>query len=811
MIMRNLKTFMLLLGACMVGVHSAAFGVELVREGRPMAQIVTPASPVPSVALAARELQNHLERISGARLPIVTDGTGELPVTVYVGESEHTRRLGISLEDVQHDGFKIVARDAFVALVGREFSVAPLLGDYAGLTFHEQRRRWHETTGKQWRFPAVLSGSAGVYEDVYADDGTGTLYAVYELLEQLGMRWYLPMADLGIVYPALETVRIEPQRLKREPQFPIRQFINRTTRFDDWYWYKFMRMGNAKLVPQLHTLGWVMEAGPEILPADIYGRVDGAINHRTPKLTSESLRRETAAFLEAKLEAYPGLQVASIGFPDGWMTIDDDDAEVWLRPHGWGMYSDYAWDFVLDIRRRLKARQPGVKFHAWAYHRYKLPPSDDVDIPDDIYLSFCQNSTLWMLPDIRRDLEVREAWLQRLGDNRMLVYDYYFQHAPPRNFPPIPVIFTRFMEENFRGMYGRTLGFWVDTPWISTDFPEEARQARSFLRRPGLNHLMFYLHNRFAWNADLDLQAELNEYYDLFFGPARAEMREFYEFAEQVWTRPLPRRGGQFLKATDIDRYFDILDRARLRAGDSIYGQRIDLIASEMAGLTDLKGRFTRTGPRVRGYRRWQPPEIDGNLDTPFWHERGATFENQGFHIFHQLVDRFTGEKPPHLQTTVSFRWRSDNSALIVGIECLEPRMDNLKADCIEDDSALIFEDDVVEIHLETPQGLRPVIAVNPAGTVYDACVTPDVAELPTFYSAGPVAVQQADDRWTVEVQVDSGPLGIELPPSGQIPWGVQVVRRRRAGNTPESYMLSPSGGNLDDPAAMANLIVTDN
>lgn len=794
--------------ALILNAPSLLSAVDLVVKGQPVAEIVITAEAGPSIVLAAQELQRHLEKISGARLPIVTNASAEVATKVYLGESEHTRKLGITLEDVKYDGFKIVAKDNWVVLAGREFSVASIMGRYAFLDLHVQRKLWAETTGKHWRFPAFLSSYAGLLDGVYADDGTGTLYAVYDLLEQLGMRWYLPMADIGIVYPALKDVRIATQNLKREPQFPVRQFINRSTRFDDWYWYKSMKMGNSMIVPQIHTIEYVMAAGTNNLPADIYATVGGKVDYRTPKLNSENLRREETDFLEATIAAYPGLNRVSLGFPDGWTAMDDDDTKIWRRPgDGWGVFSDYAWQFLLDVRRRIKEKHPEMQFQTWAYHAYKLPPTASVEIPDDLYLTFCQNSTLWMTPDIRRDLQVREDWLKRLGNNRMIVYDYYFQHAPPRNFPPIPVIFTKFMEENFRGMYERVLGFWVDTPWISGDFPEEAKAARSFLRRPGLGHLMFYLHNRFAWDAKLDLNAVLNEYYELFFGPARKEMKEFYEFAEEVWVRPVSHHGVEFLDSTDITRYFDILERAKAKAGDSIYGKRVDLIASEMASLTDLQGRFARTGPTVRGYRRWGKPDIDANLEKPFWNERGASFQDQGFHIFHQLTDSITGEEPPHLRTTASFRWLSNNTALIVGIECLEPQMESLKATCTENDSTGIFQDDTVEIRLETPQGLRPVIVVNSAGAVYDACVTPDVAALPTFYSAGAVAVRNYPGRWTVEVQIDTKTLGVEMPP-GMIPWGIQISRRRMAGNTPETYMLSPGGGACDDPASMANLVL---
>ena len=57
----------------------------------------------------------------------------------------------------------------------------------------------------------------------------------------------------------------------------------------------------------------------------------------------------------------------------------------------------------------------------------------------------------------------------------------------------------------------------------------------------GIDHLTIYLKARLYWEPGLDLAGFLDEYYTLFYGPAAAEMREFFEFAEQVWMRPAPR------------------------------------------------------------------------------------------------------------------------------------------------------------------------------------------------------------------------------------------------------------------------------
>ena len=163
-------------------------------------------------------------------------------------------------------------------------------------------------------------------------------------------------------------------------------------------------------------------------------------------------------------------------------------------------------------------------------------------------------------------------------------------------------------------------------PWTPS-VDQKNNKSLLNLRRPGLSHLMIYLHNRMLWDRNLDLQSVLDEYYKLFYGPASAEMKEFFEFAEEVWIRPEPREvtaAGGFLKQADVDKYFDILKRAKDKAGDSIYGRRIDFIAAEMAPLKILFENLKRNGPYFQAHVAEEAPKIDGDLDKPFWRAMAA-------------------------------------------------------------------------------------------------------------------------------------------------------------------------------------------
>ena len=63
----------MLAGIVLLAISSAAQGgVELVKDGRAVSEIVIAPDAIQAVKLAAEDLQKHLKQMSGAELPIVT-------------------------------------------------------------------------------------------------------------------------------------------------------------------------------------------------------------------------------------------------------------------------------------------------------------------------------------------------------------------------------------------------------------------------------------------------------------------------------------------------------------------------------------------------------------------------------------------------------------------------------------------------------------------------------------------------------------------------------------------------------------------
>ena len=799
----------------LASVAHGASTVPLVVDGKPAAEIVLAADASPSVKTAAAELQKHLKAMSGASLPIVSEPTPDVANHIYVGESDWTRKLGFSLEGIKNDGFKIFAEDNHVIVAGRQFyNFAKSFLRFQEVDHSNRQQDWERLVGHKWRWPPMLD-----YRDFsekfgfHSIDGTGTLYGIYALLEQLGMRWYAPIPELGIVMPEKKTIAIPHQKLVVEPEFPVRYFADCRVGWsipDEILWYKSMGVGGDRFLPIYHSVSGPTEIEPESKPQEYYGRVNGIIDYKVPRLSSEKLRAEQAAYLEVVDKHFPGIGYMGIGQPDGWPSlIDSEDVAA-----GWdkfatrgqsGRFSDYTWDFNMDVRRRLMEKFPDKRFTVFAYGITSRIPSHLDKVPENMVIGFTQTAAGWHLPDRQHERVNRKEWIAAMSSpEQLLIWEYYLQHAPPYNFPPVPVIFPAQMKKSFDELYDHAIGFMAEIGWsASTSDTKTANMP--IMARPWISHLMPYLHSKLCWNRDLDIQATLNEYYELFYGPAKAEMKEFFEFAESVWMRPEPRQvtsASGFLKQADVDRFFDILGRAKAKAGDSIYGRRIEGITGEMEPLKLLFEKLKRTGPNIQIKTAKEVPVIDGDLNKPFW--RAGDPDGYGFHPLREMR---TGEIPQHVETKVAFRWIDDNSALIVGIECREPKMGRLVESCKDADSMGIFADDMVEIRLETAAGIRPFIGINSAGVVLDECVTDRVEDLPNFYKVSAVAVKKYPDYWTAEVRIDAKPISGGRP-TPFYPWGVNICRQRMAGNTPEHYMLSPSGTNFKEPTVMGNIFV---
>ena len=73
-------------------VGPSATGLELVRDGKPLASIIIPMEPLAVESYAAKELQYHVESASGGELPIVMENQQMPAGAIFISGAARRRR-----------------------------------------------------------------------------------------------------------------------------------------------------------------------------------------------------------------------------------------------------------------------------------------------------------------------------------------------------------------------------------------------------------------------------------------------------------------------------------------------------------------------------------------------------------------------------------------------------------------------------------------------------------------------------------------------------------------------------------------------
>lgn len=210
----------------LMGVPVCMGEVVLVRDNRAHAAIVIPDNPLGAHRLAAEELRYHVAKATGIELRIHKES--EVPETysnlVYIGPCQATANAGLNVEELPPSGYFIKTIGSHLYLAGKDRD--RFLYD-----------RWPHKEGV-WASYADRSReeqekfAAG---NVWAANWQGTLYAVYDVLEnELGVRWLWP-GELGEHIPAQSEIAFDHLDRQGEPVLKYSLLIEAGAKTDTLY------------------------------------------------------------------------------------------------------------------------------------------------------------------------------------------------------------------------------------------------------------------------------------------------------------------------------------------------------------------------------------------------------------------------------------------------------------------------------------------------------------------------------------------------------------------------------------------------
>ncbi|MCA1809640.1 MAG: DUF4838 domain-containing protein [Lentisphaerae bacterium] len=775
---------------------------HIVKDGAPMAEIVTDDNPIGSVRLAAQELQAYLEKISGAKLPIVAAGelasrpvaaTGQnvSAVRIYVGRSPFTDQVGVSAEDLTGGAYRIRSGPGWLTLIGHDTVFKPQ-GIYATSRNNWTSQvlpAWDEATGSCWLNPI----GAGMYMkykrafDMWRFDEKGTLNAVYGFLYGLGVRWYMP-GPLGEIVPELANIVLPECDLTVRPQYDIRmvnfaRFGMGDQVMDDVSWSLRLGFNEPYGYHTHHGISRVTrreeirEQHPEFYA--LYNN-EWHVSGGSPNacLSSEGLFQENLRYVRFLFDMYD-VPVVDVMPDDGFSSIcrcedclGKDTPERGPR----GVLSDYVWDYVNRIAIEVEKSHPGKFIKCGAYSTYWLPPQKIEKLNSNVLAYIVNGRRRFNMSEEDLDLlrRVQREWMEKTG-NKVIIF---MNHGGGANTP-------RLIADDMRNLQGISQG---EDLWVPTQ--------KSQLEYPGFNHLNIYIAALYHWNADLDIDEVLREYYRLFYGPAAGAMAEFIDFYELR-----QREFGPIDSAPLIGEALALFDKAKSKVDPaSVFGQRVALFDE---GLEKHRKRYEliKAGRVDVPVYHLDPDApamalltIDGRLDEPFWQELPGVLRDV--------------ESGGEVRYSTRFKIGVHDNNLYVGVLCIDEPGQPFNGEALPKDAGGIWFGDLVEMMFDTPDNAYYQIAVNPAGSVADFDRSAAEKRKWVDWDAQAEIAVHADEAagfWSVEARIpftssDQDPLHVIIgpSPSPEQPWHFNICRQRTRNQRTDVELsaYAPTGDN---------------
>lgn len=401
-----------------------------------------------------------------------------------------------------------------------------LIGSYADNVFGPFTMKTEFQQGYR-----VVVSAKGVGLQGETDEATS--YAIYDVLDRLGCRWYIP-GELGEEIPSLKTIA-----LQQEDKQAVPGTVSRHLWYADEAFKRRNRMGgfpyNAGHALEGYVTKEQLEAHPE-WNAEINGErklhkcdVGYRICWANPEV-SDAVADAIIAQLDSKY-----IPCISISPGDGMDFCECEkckalDSGDWDDSMAIPSITDRYINFCNRVAERVTKKHPNVKLGFLAYVQFTRPPKREklhpALIPQLAPITYCRAHTLDD-PNCESRQQIRmllEGW-GKVSKN-MAMYEYYFHLAEVA--APFPAIKRNVVE--LPAQYNNGVTMWT---------PETMPNFESFT--PGK-----YLGIRMSWFTKADPQQILKGFYHGFYGAAAKEMQAYWEYIDDLWTKVLEHAGCGF-------------------------------------------------------------------------------------------------------------------------------------------------------------------------------------------------------------------------------------------------------------------------
>ncbi|MBO4513099.1 MAG: DUF4838 domain-containing protein [Victivallales bacterium] len=773
----------------------------VIREGAPQTTVYS-----------AKELADYLKKVSGAEAKIVNakvagrkaiylGAHGELPKTADFDASEYAGKERFRIAELNGGDISIMGADCDANPVSRK------------------------------------------------EADFGLLFGTYEFIERfLGVRWYAP-GTFGECYKPMEKVEVTGLPIDQTPAYYSRSYW-------PWTWNEFEPTDSLVFNRRMRAFGIqegssnhsmmdfyfpYHETKPEIFALRADGKREmGAFapdtkpsqrrwikypqycftNPEFLKIYCDAIDAYYAKDPKAKfwVNMHPNEHFVHVS-PDDCFNLakchcEKCKAMLSSKPRA-GM-SNLVYSFVAKVAEHVKAKYPGKKVICLAYEDYYYPP--DFKLPDNVVISICVDPYMFFFGSKRyQDSfdKTLKMWSEKVNEITVWqylmpyrdTYPYYLPNIANDWFRRYPKIKGCFIELNDTALAGRLAGREMQV--------NPVHKGQKTVVDLGQNHLTFIASMKAMWGAPYDVKAELERYYDLFYGLAAKPMKKYFDTAIFQWENVKNTTGNveaSFAKFSGKELYediyssevLDIMEQSLTEAeglapAGSIYADRIAWIRKSYFNDFCKVARAYQKEAKLSNdtillMSKAKAPVIDGNLDDAFW----KGLPEYKFRLANAPM-------PPPFGTTFKMAFRNDGK-LYIGLRAEDPHIDSARLLCKDRDSN-VYTDDSIEFFFRSDKMERPKayrnVTINLDGVILDYDTLKGKMNR-EYNTNADIKVLKGKDFYNMEMAIDLAEIGID--PADENPvLRMNICRNKRSG-VPQMHGLScwiPVYGNFNNVSVL--------
>lgn len=525
----SMFTAILLAGAVQM-IPAFAASIALTENGRPRAAIVAAEKPTALENKAIKELVEHVKMISGAELQVVSKAVPAGLTPIFIGSASDPKF------------------DALILNKGNTPSAF-----------------------------AIVTKNDGIHIRGLSDEGT--LFGVYELLEQLGVRWYMP-GNLGRVIPSSPTIKVQEQQTIQVPSMDYRELQD--YRLGEWK--QRMRMGGEFRTTGAHGIPPFVKDAKKLFAShpEYFALIGGErkptqICLSNPDVFTLSLNalREQLKGVDPGRRHYAGMGPNDgLGFCEcvGCKALDGTTHDPVFDAIS--ITDRYVW-FFNRMLNELDKEYPRLHIVWYVYSLHMFPPNAVkphkrlVGTLAPISLDRIRAMDNPMSPERHILRYLIDEW-SKFGCDEMYYRGYYNNLACPQ-FPVSQI-------DRVRNEIPALRQKGINVMRVEVI-------AQSWASSP----LTLYVASKMMWNVNTDVDALLNEFYGKFYGPASTPMKAYHEAVEAAFRDTYYFTGSSYP-------YFQIYDGKRRNAMRGCLENAAQLAASAGNELYIERVRINRLG-----------------------------------------------------------------------------------------------------------------------------------------------------------------------------------------------------------------------